>query len=73
MNIELYQATKATLENLNVPSHLADAASQIIATDDSAKRDLGRTTDDIQVCKQVVEIINQGTSQVKSDRSYGAG
>ncbi len=58
MNIELCQKTKTILENLKVPSHLADAASQIIATDDPTRGDLGRTSADTEICKQVVQIIN---------------
>ncbi len=58
MNVELYQATKATLTQLNVPDDLVDAASRVIATDDPSQPNLGRSPADTEVCKQVVESIN---------------
>ncbi len=59
MDTEIYQTTKETLEKLNVPEDLADVASKIIATDDPSKPNLGRSAADTEICRQVVEIINQ--------------
>lgn len=57
LNQDLYHKIHNSLQELEVPEHLADAVSRIIATDDGTKPNAGRNEIDNQLCGEVAKIV----------------
>ena len=58
-NQNLYDASLQVLTDNGVPSELAEKASQIVASDDPTKSDLGRSDSDRETIKEVVEALKK--------------
>jgi hypothetical protein len=59
VNPDFYQTAYQSLVEEGVPEHLADAAARIVASDDISDPNLGRNEDDIEICRQVANIVSQ--------------
>ena len=58
-NESLYNASLQALTDNGVPSELAEKASQIVASDDPTKSDLGRSESDRETIAEVVEALKK--------------
>jgi hypothetical protein len=58
MNESLYQASVAALTANGVPQQVAEKASVVVAKDDPAKPNLGRTTQDQQAVNEAMTYLN---------------
>jgi hypothetical protein len=59
-NQAIYKSSLDALLTANVPEDIALEASKIVASDDGSKPDFGRTAQDQEVVKKVVEYLNEG-------------
>ncbi len=57
-NEQLYQASVKALKDNGVPWEIAEAASAVVARDDTDKPNLGRTPEDQEVVNQAVTYLN---------------
>ncbi len=58
LNQNLYNASYLHLKSVEVPEHLADAVSRIVATDIPGEDNLGRNLVDTELCHQVAVAVN---------------
>lgn len=58
-NQSLYDASVKALTDNGVPSELAEKASQVVASDDATKSDLGRSESDQQTINETMNYLNK--------------
>ena len=58
-NQNLYDASVKALTDNGVPSELAEKASQVVASDDPTKSDLGRSDSDQQTINETMNYLNK--------------
>lgn len=58
-NQSLYDASVKALTDNGVPEELAEKASQVVASDDSTKPDLGRSESDQQTINETMNYLNK--------------
>ena len=58
-NQSLYDASVKALTDNGVPSELAEKASQVVASDDPTKSDLGRSDSDRETINEVMSYLNK--------------
>jgi hypothetical protein len=59
-NQRLYEESLDVLLTANVPRDIAEAASQVVATDDGTLPNLGRSAEDTEVCKTAMDYYWRG-------------
>ena len=58
-NQNLYDASVKALTDNGVPEELAEKASQVVASDDPTKSDLGRSDSDQQTINETMNYLNK--------------